>query len=373
MTNAKQITFIVTQDCQLACKYCYLVGKNSSHKMSFETAKRVVDMMLDGEFKEDSVVWDFMGGEPLLEIDLLNEVCSYIEKRLLSTNHKWKNAYTFNITTNGINYNTQKVQEYIAKFRCHLNISITIDGTKSKHDTNRISKNGIGSYDIVVDSVRTWTQQFPEVGTKVTISSEDIPYVRESVLHLFDIGIKNVYMNCVFEDVWNPGDDFLLEEQLIQLADTLIQEDRYIGHSCSIFDKNIGRPLPVEKDNTNWCGAGKMLAVDSMGKFYPCNRFAKYSLRSKDPIVIGDIDNGIDKNLLRPFEALNRKVQCSQKCIECEIATGCAWCQAENYDSAQTDTIFQRSTAICKMHHARVRANNYYWNKLSIKKAKGKC
>ena len=39
-------------------------------------------------------------------------------------------------------------------------------------------------------------------------------------------------------------------------------------------------------------------------------------------------------------------------------------CQGENYDAAVTPTIYQRSTAICKMHKARVRANNYYWNKL---------
>ena len=36
---AKNITFIVTKDCQLACKYCYLVGKNMKERMSFETAK----------------------------------------------------------------------------------------------------------------------------------------------------------------------------------------------------------------------------------------------------------------------------------------------------------------------------------------------
>ena len=36
----------------------------------------------------------------------------------------------------------------------------------------------------------------------------------------------------------------------------------------------------------------------------------------------------------------------------------------ENYDAADTATIYQRATAICKMHKARVRANNYYWNKL---------
>ena len=31
---AKSITFIVTKDCQLACKYCYLVGKNDKERMS---------------------------------------------------------------------------------------------------------------------------------------------------------------------------------------------------------------------------------------------------------------------------------------------------------------------------------------------------
>ena len=37
--SAKNITFIVTKDCQLACKYCYLVGKNSKERMSWEVAK----------------------------------------------------------------------------------------------------------------------------------------------------------------------------------------------------------------------------------------------------------------------------------------------------------------------------------------------
>ena len=57
-------------------------------------------------------------------------------------------------------------------------------------------------------------------------------------------------------------------------------------------------------------------------------------------------------------------MQSPLKCRECEIAKGCGWCQGENYDAAETNTIYQRATAICKMHKARVRANNYYWNKL---------
>ena len=31
--ESKNITFIVTKDCQLACKYCYLVGKNEKERM----------------------------------------------------------------------------------------------------------------------------------------------------------------------------------------------------------------------------------------------------------------------------------------------------------------------------------------------------
>ena len=41
--TVKNITFIVTKDCQLACKYCYLVGKNEKERMSWEVAKAAVE------------------------------------------------------------------------------------------------------------------------------------------------------------------------------------------------------------------------------------------------------------------------------------------------------------------------------------------
>ncbi len=52
--RAREITFIVTKDCQLACKYCYLVGKNSKERMSWEVAKKTIDYVLQKEkyFKE---------------------------------------------------------------------------------------------------------------------------------------------------------------------------------------------------------------------------------------------------------------------------------------------------------------------------------
>lgn len=367
---AKNITFIVTKDCQLACKYCYLVGKNSKERMSFEIAKQAIDYILSHEkdFKEESVVWDFIGGEPFIEIELIDEICDYLKTEMFRRDHHWFNSYRFSFSTNGLNYHTDKVQRFIEKNKEHLSIGISIDGTKQKHDLNRVYKQEgereRGSYDDVVKNIPLWLSQFPHAGTKVTISSADIPYIKESVLHLFSLGIHEVNINCVFEDVWHKGDDVLFQDQLMELADAIIDNEWYKDNVCSFFSEMIGKPLDPIRDNQNWCGAGMMLAVDAAGNFYPCTRFAGYSLRNKKPIIIGNVYRGIDKNLLRPFLTLDRTTQSPQKCIECEVASGCAWCQGENYDAAKTNTIYERSTAICLMHKARVRANNYYWNKL---------
>ena len=375
----KNVTFIVTKDCQLACKYCYLVGKNTKERMTWEVAKEAIDYVLEreAEFREESVIWDFIGGEPFLEIELIDQICDYLKLEMYRRNHHWFNSYRFSFSTNGINYHTERVQQFIEKNHKHLSIGITIDGTKRKHDLNRIWKTpemelGIqpkpedekGSYDHVVKNIPLWLQQFPDASTKVTISSADLPYIKESVLHLYSLGIKEVNINCVFENVWKEGDDMLFETQLTELADAIIGERLYENHSCSFFMEHIGKPLNRERDNQNWCGAGLMLAIDAKGNFYPCLRFAAYSLRSKPAWIIGNVKDGIDQNKLRPFLTLDRTTQSKPECIDCEVASGCAWCQGENYDAADTHTVYQRSTAICKMHKARVRANNYYWNKL---------
>lgn len=374
--SAKNITFIVTKDCQLACKYCYLVGKNSNERMPWEVAKQAIDYILEHEndFQEESVVWDFIGGEPFLEIELIDKICDYLKTEMYRRNHHWFNSYRLSFSTNGINYHTEKVQNFIEKNKSHLSIGITIDGTKAKHDLNRIWKTKDdfspkleeekGSYDDVVKNIPLWLEQFPNAATKVTISSADIPYICESVLHLYSLGIHEVNINVVFEDVWEEGDDKCFEEQLMQLADAIIDGEYYKDYACSFFSESIGKPMDKKLDNQNWCGAGRMLAVDANGIFYPCTRFAQYSLREKKAWMIGNVRDGIDKNKLRPFLCLDRCTQSKPECIDCEVASGCAWCQGENYDAAETSTAYQRSVAICKMHKARVRANNYYWNKL---------
>jgi uncharacterized protein len=371
--NAANITFIVTDDCQLRCRYCYLHGKTASNVMSLTMAKRVVDYVLENSqyWPAPGVVFDFIGGEPLMEIELIDATCDYIKKRMYTMDHPWFDDYRFSLSTNGLLYGDKKVQRFIKKNFHHMSISISMDGTQEKHDRQRIFPDGSGSYDQVEKAFKLYISQFPQGTTKATVGRDDIKLVKESVLHLYSLGVGFVDMNVVFEDVWSDGDDLLFEEQLMALADAMVEKRLYENHSCSFFTNTLGGPLDPVYDNNNWCGTGKMLAVDQQGDFYPCNRFMENALRCHKPRTIGNIDSGINMNHRRAFLLLNRRDQSPEECMSCEDASGCAWCPAESYDDCGGASIYKRGTANCLFHKAAVRANRYYWSRIERLKGEG--
>ena len=149
--EAQQITFIVTADCNLRCKYCYITHKSGGNKMSFEVAQKFIDYILDDTTmkKQDAVVLDFIGGEPFLEIDLIDKICDYFKIETFKRQMAWYWNYRINVCTNGVNYSDSRVQNFIKKNYGKIYVSITLDGTKEKHDLQRIFPNGDGSYDVV--------------------------------------------------------------------------------------------------------------------------------------------------------------------------------------------------------------------------------
>lgn len=367
---AQSITFVITQDCNLRCKYCYMTSKNQENIMSYETGKRAIDYFLTNSnlFTADAVVLEFIGGEPLLEIDLMDRLTDYFKLRAYELDHKWFTFFRVSISTNGILYSTEKVQKYIKKNAGKVSIGITIDGTKEKNDLQRVYPDGSGTYEDIVKNVSLWKKQFPGATTKVTIGHDDLPYIKESIIHLWNLGLKEVPANVVFEDVWEEGDDIIFYNQLRELADYIIENNMWLEYNTSLFSQGIGYPLSEEELRKNSCGTGTMIAVDARGNLYPCIRFMDYSLNNEKGYVTGNIYDGINREKLRPFYALNVKNQSDEECINCDVASGCQWCTGYNYDESGDGTIFRRSKSICKLHKARVRANNYLWSRLEREK-----
>ena len=57
-------------------------------------------------------------------------------------------------------------------------------------------------------------------------------------MHVYELGIHDVHINCVFEDVFKEGDDKRFEEQLELLADEIIDKGYYKSYTCSFFDES---------------------------------------------------------------------------------------------------------------------------------------
>lgn len=73
--TAQTITFIVTEDCNLRCKYCYIIHKSTNKRMSFETAKKFIDYILTADINvAEDVIIEFFGGEPMIEMRLIDRI-----------------------------------------------------------------------------------------------------------------------------------------------------------------------------------------------------------------------------------------------------------------------------------------------------------
>jgi uncharacterized protein len=362
-----QIELLLNEDCNLRCTYCYITGKNNKRKMTFETAKQAVDFVLADTYisKAETVIWQLGGGEALMEIDIIDTISDYIKYAMYINNHPWFDSYMFNIGSNGLLFNTPKVQRYIQKNMYHVYIAITIDGTREKHDTSRVFADGSGSYDKVVKNIDLWQKQFPfwKV-TKSTYSHADLPYLKDSIINLWNLGITYVMANVVFEDVWEEGDDIIFENQLKELADYALEHELWREKTVRFFAPEIGFPYNDDELESSFCGSGKhMLIIDCEGKIYPCNRFADMSLNNKESLCVGDIYHGLNHDKMRSVLSFSVNTVSNQNCINCEVGMGCAYCAGFNYDAADTPTVFQRATYVCKMHKANIRACEYYWEK----------
>lgn len=370
-THAKSITMQVTEDCNMACTYCY--QHNKTHKrMDLDTAKRFIDYILGDSsigpdpylnpMDSDGVILDFIGGEPLLEIELIDQICDYFVERCFLLHHPFATRFMFSFSSNGLLYFQPAVQSYLDKFGMHVSFSISIDGNKELHDACRVDLAGNGTYDRAMAAARHYMDvRKGKLGSKITIAPGNVSYTFDAVKAMIEAGYTDIHANCVFEEGWTVEHARILYREMIKLADYLVTLPE-IPH-VSLFEKFIGQPIP-EEDDRNWCGgAGLMLAVNHKGELFPCLRYMESSVGGeREPYTIGDIAHGVcNKERLHCLECITRRSQSTEECFRCPIASGCAWCSAYNYQVFGTPN--KRATFICVMHKARVLANEYYWQK----------
>ncbi len=376
----KTVTFIVTHQCNLRCSYCYETHKGDG-KMSLETAKRCVDLLFAEDAKNSELVnateangliIEFIGGEPFLEIDLIDQTMEYFLNQAIALDHRWQTRYMINISTNGTLGDDPRVRRFMKKYASRLSIGVTIDGDKAAHDACRVDCNGCGSYDRAIKMFREVSGPDGKRTTKYTIAPGNLHLFADSVRHLvLDEGVDTLNCNCVYEEGWTIDHARKLYWQLKEVSDMARMSGT--GTYISILDWEAGSPIP-ETETQNWCGGdGRMLSFEIDGTVLPCMRYSTLSIpEDTQPLYrIGDVAWGIanrtdDAERLAALRAITRQSQSEQRCLECPIARGCAWCTAYNYE--RTGTPNRRVTYICDMHKARVLAQCYHHNMLHLER-----
>lgn len=378
---AKNITFQVTDDCCLRCTYCYQHNKGH-HKMTFDIAKQAIDQILEADEKvkdyidsyhTEGVVLDFIGGECLMEIDLMDKIVDYFVSRMIELNHPWLYRFRIHVGSNGQLYFEPKVQEFFRKYLPMVSYSVTIDGNKELHDKCRLTPEGNGSYDKAVAAAQHYHDVYGGyVGSKITISPYNLDYVSEAIIGFIENGNRAIYANCVFEEGWEIQHAQQYYWELKKIADYILDHKLYYDLFFSRFDPSL---LDRKSDEEyaaqpNVCGGtGNMLAIDYAGNYYPCIRYMPDALRPDRPsFAIGNIYEGIGqtdctKCKLEELDGITVASQSEEKCLKCKYHEGCVWCSGYNYDYWGTPN--KRTIFICDVHKTEVLVRHYFFNKLN--------
>lgn len=384
------VTFNTTEDCNLACKYCYEINKRKKD-LDLDKAYKFIDLLCETEdiidqnaeegdrdfsFMETGIILDFIGGDSLMNVEVVRKIIEYFTYKVYTSDtpncRNWRKAFRCSLSSNGTLFEKPAVQKFMIDFGPIMSIGISIDGCKEIHDKNRIfaqrGPNGeeIGSMDTIMKGKDFHRKVCfsDSLVTKATCAKDSIPYLYQSLKFMHEeLGLISINQNFIMEDMHLEDNDYrLLDEQMEKCVRYVL--DKHNDLYWSMIDKNFFANHGKHDPEGAKCGSGCMPCLGINGKIYPCFRWAPHTQTEKtvDQMVVGDIWNGFNhkENFARVREGSKYK-NCSkeQRCHECEFSSACSYCIGGCYAEYGD---FVRTTHICEVTKIQCKWAKVYWN-----------
>ena len=165
LSNLKQLTFEVTDACNLRCAYCgygefyFDHDKREDKMLPVEKAIRLLDYFADSwnsernKSKLQQVYISFYGGEPLMNMPFIEAIVDYVQNKLYASNR----YFMFSLPTNGILLD--KCMDFFATHR--FNLLISLDGN-AEHDAYRVDHKGNESFERVICNIDMLRDKYPD-------------------------------------------------------------------------------------------------------------------------------------------------------------------------------------------------------------------
>lgn len=328
-TVVKALCLHIAHDCNLACKYCFAEeGEYHGDRsmMSFEVGKQALDFLVENSGNRRNLEVDFFGGEPLMNFEVVKQLVAY--GRSLEDEHNKK--FRFTLTTNGVLLDDE-VMEFAN--REMANVVLSIDGRKEVHDTMRPTRNGKGSYDLIIDKFKKFAKLRAGKSYYVrgTFTHDNLDFSKD-VLHLADEGFDQISVEPVVgpeEERYTIKEADLpkIMEEYDLLAKEIIKREKE-GRGFTFFHFMIdltGGPCVAKR--LSGCGSGtEYLAVTPWGDLYPCHQFV-----GEDDFAVGNVFDGVTRqDIVSEFKKTS--VYSKEDCRECFARFYCSGgCSANSH------------------------------------------
>jgi uncharacterized protein len=300
----QRVVLNITNQCNLACTYCYeysddriaqTAGKQKY--MHADIAEASVEMLLQESGSRPNIHVTFFGGETLLNFPVMRSTVTYAKRRASEIGKQIE----FSLTTNATLL-SEEIIEFLSQHR--IGVTVSIDGDRELNDSQRVFHNGKGSYDVIVPNIKKLLKRHRtnSIGARVTLTA-GVSDVRRIYKHLTEeIGFDaagfspaTASPNRLYSIGPQKMDNVL--DQFAALAweyrDYALQGKQHGFTNASDTIKELHTGI----SKAYACGAGLgLLGVGTEGNISLCHRFVDSPVGK-----MGNIKDGIDHEARKEF------------------------------------------------------------------------
>lgn len=313
------LSLAIAQKCNLGCTYCYAEQGEfggEAKDMPLAVARSAVDVLLAGLPTGARANLAFLGGEPLLNRDVLRATTEYAAAQAVARGV----ALTFSITTNA----TVVTPDDGDFFEAHaFAVTVSLDGIGEVHDAQRPFRGGQGSFDRIVARIAPLVarQRRMQVAARVTVTPGNLA-LKDTLDHLIGLGFHSVGFSPMLaspsgrDEMTAPALAAMLEQMMAcgdEFERRVCAGERYpfanLVNALRELHRGTHRPYP--------CGAGAgYLGVSADGELAACHRFVGDPARGFGSVLAGDAAAAIDRAVQNAWLA-ERHVHRQAPCRSC--------------------------------------------------------
>ncbi len=338
----------LTLRCNLLCKYCHA---NSSPSSRLEMDR---DILLDvvrflERLPKTYISLEFQGGEPFLKFDLMEELVERVRNEV-----KDKKVVETVVISNGTVID-KDIARWVAKN--NVSVSVSLDGPKEMHDSQRVYPNGKGTYEDVLHAITLLRDAggFPTSTATITKNTVKLggaervieEYVKRGFPFIFYRPIMDAGRGEDNEELALRAEEFFefvkgSIEKVVQLKrEGVVFRDKFVEKFLqNIFGKGT-RSYSCLRDV---CGAGiTQLVVAPDGWLYPCD-----VMKVLPEFRVGRLENQYEEVMMNVLNSMMVLPDISAECPSCPYIAFCGFCKRWNYGISRSLLPYHFLSEDCK-------------------------